>query len=76
MQTPERDGIICDLCGTTLKDKFQYYSVNTTKVSVDRHKMQQSVVETDDPIDFEVCDKCYQEYFVQKLKETNKKLYE
>jgi hypothetical protein len=61
MLLPSRDGIKCDLCGTELKNKFEYYSYACTKVSVDKERAQsgKSTVTDDDILDFDVCVKCH-----------------
>lgn len=41
MQTPNRDGISCDLCNTVYKDDFKYYSFDLRRVEGGRYSYDQ-----------------------------------
>jgi hypothetical protein len=52
-----KDGICCDICGTTYKDQFIYYSFESSIVSVDSAVLR--VVQGAKDLDVDVCEKCY-----------------
>lgn len=60
MKNKEGDGIICDLCGNVFRKKFVYFSMVSTKVSVDTEMSKTGIVNVDDDVlDFEICENCY-----------------
>lgn len=52
-----RDGISCDICGTTYKKDFIYYSFESTLVTVNSTNMLIKQLNKD--LDLDVCEKCY-----------------
>ena len=60
MFTKEKDGIICDQCGAKLANKFDYFSMKSSRVKVDLERKSSEVVQVEkDILDFEVCPNCY-----------------
>lgn len=52
-----KDGISCDLCGFTQRNKFLYYSLESTGVEVNAPAA--SIVQLGKDLDIDVCEKCY-----------------
>lgn len=52
-----KDGICCDICGTTYKDQFTYYSFESSVVQVDSASLR--VAQGGSDLDVDVCEKCY-----------------
>jgi len=56
MLLPDKDGIYCDFCGTSYRDKFSYYSTEATVVN-----LTNSVTVGQSTVDFnkDMCEACY-----------------
>jgi hypothetical protein len=61
MQTQDQTGIICDLCKTTNKEDFHYYSVNAMKVKQynNRRPPISEIVRQVPDKSFDFCTACY-----------------
>lgn len=53
-----KDGIMCDLCGAIHKDRFEYYTTETTKIKVINN---QKVARADIKFNKDVCPQCYED---------------
>lgn len=53
-----RDGVRCDICGTSHRKKFTYYSMDCGSISVNSSK--QLVGATADKSSHDVCEACYE----------------
>lgn len=63
-----RDGIKCDFCGATLRNKFQYYSYSCTRVEVDKEKAQTGAAKIDnDILDFDSCEECHKKHITKMI---------
>lgn len=73
VQTSDRLGIGCDLCGTVVKKKFVYYNlVHIHRIRVDT-RVKDGLESVDKRIlDIDMCDNCWQE-IVGKIKNQIKK---
>ena len=70
MLLDSKDGIQCDGCGTVLRDKFDYYSINCARVKVDCDRAETSPVQVDDDIlDFDICTECHKKR-IDEMKST------
>lgn len=58
MQTEDRRGIYCDLCGKPYRDQFSYYSGQLDKVQVDTQRAEKLDVDRRF-LDIDICDGCY-----------------
>ena len=55
-----RDGIICDICGKSQKNKFTYYSYSCTRINVDKDRAATEVTKIEnDILDFDICSECH-----------------
>ena len=63
MQLKERDGIACDLCGTSYKTDFTYYSfdIRLLNVNNDMRPSLNSIFTHDVVFSLDVCEKCMDE---------------
>lgn len=62
VMTEDRRGIRCDFCGEEYRDEFDYYSLRIDKVVVNSKIQKTGVVSVDRRmLDFDICEKCYQE---------------
>jgi len=63
MQLKERDGIACDLCGTSYKTDFTYYSfdIRLLNVNNDMRPPLNSIFTHDVVFSLDVCEKCMDE---------------
>lgn len=61
MLLPDKDGIACDFCATSYKEKFKYYSTSATKYQVVKRKDKTLVKSPPQKVDFnqDMCEICY-----------------
>lgn len=61
MQLPERDGIACDLCGTTHRSDFSYYSFDMRPVTVtqNRRPSLDQIFHCQPVFSLDVCPACF-----------------
>jgi hypothetical protein len=66
MLLPDKDGIACDFCGTSYKERFTYYSTNATKHKITRHN-KNLVRSPPQKVDFDrdMCTVCYEQLLDQ-----------
>jgi len=58
MQTNDKKGIMCDLCGKKIYGKIlEYYDMSVNKISVDF--VRKSTFAHDEGMKFDICQKCY-----------------
>ena len=59
LKTQAHDGIVCDLCGSTLLNKFEYFSVQYTLVEVDCDAQKIGAKRVDPRnLELDICPKC------------------
>ena len=58
MLLPERDGILCDLCGIEYKSQFTYYSVEGQKIEV--LSSRKTILPLGKELDLDTCEDCYE----------------
>lgn len=65
-------GVICDLCNTTLIDKFAYFSAKFDYVEVDRAIGKSGIVKHDKrALDLDVCQECLDKMKAQVIHNIN-----
>jgi hypothetical protein len=62
MLLPDKEGIICDVCTTTYRDDFTYYSYDFRTIKVHQDAMQQIVLKSPPEKSVDVCSGCHENF--------------